>query len=109
MLGFILGLLEDAFSVLSFGANAMSLTILGILGARSRDFFLGDSLLFLFSYLAIGGWTRVALHWLFAGEAGRADPWASLVVQGPVTAVYATAVGMFVLVATGAWARDSAG
>ncbi len=108
-LGFGLGLLEDAFSVLSFGANAMALTILGILGARSRDLFLGDSLVFLISYLALGSWSRVALHWLFSGEGARTDPWNALVVQGPVAAVYAAAAGTFVLLATGAWSRDVVG
>jgi len=107
-LGFGLGLLEDAFSVLSFGANAMALTILGILGARSRDLFLGDSLVFLVSYLALGSWLRVALHWLFSGEGARMEPWNALVVQGPMAAVYAAAVGTFVLLATGAWSRGDA-
>ena len=105
-LGFLFGVLEDAFSVLSFGANAMALTILGILGARSRDLFMGDSLVFLVSYLALGCWTRVALHWIFSGVGARSDPWNALVIQGSVAAVYAAAAGTFVLLATGAWSRD---
>ncbi len=34
-LGFILGFLEDAFSVLAFGASTFALTLVGIGGARS--------------------------------------------------------------------------
>ncbi|MSR23437.1 MAG: hypothetical protein EXR92_07845 [Gemmatimonadetes bacterium] len=105
-LGLALGLLEDAFSVLSFGANAMALCIVGILGARSRDLFLGDSLLFLVSYIALGSWVKVVLHWLFAGDGGRGDLWTTLAVQAPVSAVYAAAVGTFVLLVTGAWSRE---
>ena len=41
-LGFALGLLEDSLSVSRFGAAALVLTLGGYLGARSRDFFLGD-------------------------------------------------------------------
>lgn len=105
-IGFFFGLLEDAFSVLSFGANAMALTVVGILGARSRDLFLGDSLLFLVSYLALGTWTRVALHWLFAGDEGRGEAWATLVVQAPVVAIYAAGVGTVLLLVTGTWSRE---
>ena len=49
--GFVLGLLEDAFSVLAFGANTFALTLVGTGGAGTRDFFVGDSLFFVMSYL----------------------------------------------------------
>ena len=38
-LGFFFGLLEDAFSVLAFGASSLAMTAVGILGSRTRDLF----------------------------------------------------------------------
>src|SRR5690625_7690205 len=45
-LGFVLGLLRDSLSLVAFGADAIVLTVLGYLGSRSKDYFIGDSLLF---------------------------------------------------------------
>ncbi len=101
--GFGLGLMEDAFSILAFGANTLALTLVGIAGARSRDLFLGESLVFLFSYLALGTWLRVALHWILAGEAVRGPAVEVLAIQGPVGALYAAGVGVLILLMTGAW------
>ncbi len=67
-LGFFFGILEDAFSVLAFGASALAMTVVGILGARTRDLFVGDSLLFLFVYLALGKLLRDLIYWVVAGE-----------------------------------------
>lgn len=102
-LGFALGLAADALSVLSFGANAAALTVVGFLGSRSRDFFVGESLLFLASYLAIGTWLRDAIHWLIAGGGLWADAPRLLLVEAPVSAVYAAVVGTVILKMTGAW------
>ncbi len=104
--GFTLGLLEDAFSILAFGANAVVLTVVGILGSRSRDLFVGDSLVFLASYLALGTWVRFALHWVVAGEEVRGDATRVLLLEAPVAGVYAAAVGMALLLVTGAWVRE---
>lgn len=105
-LGFGFGLLEDALSILSFGANAVALTVVGFLGARSRDLFVGESLVFLASYLALRTWLREAIHWLIAGEGLWSDAPRALLVQAPAAAAYATIVGMVILVATRAWERD---
>jgi rod shape-determining protein MreD len=101
--GFVLGLMEDAFSILAFGANAMALTILGILGARSRDLFVGESVVFMVSYLLLGTWLRHAIHWLVAGGEGRADVTEALLVQAPVAAIYAATVGILLILVTGTW------
>ena len=104
--GFALGLMEDALSILSFGANAMALTVVGILGARSRELFVGESLSFLASYLAMGIWLRGAIHWLLTRDGGGEEAIRALVVQAPVAAVYGAAVGTVLLTVTGAWARE---
>jgi rod shape-determining protein MreD len=106
-IGFGYGLLEDGFSVLAFGTNALSLSLVAILGARSRDFFVGESLLFLVSYLALGTLLRHFLHWLFAGEAVREIGGRSLLLGAPVAALYAAAVGIIILMGTGIWQRHT--
>jgi len=105
-IGFFLGVLEDAFSLLAFGANTVACTILGILGSRSRDLFVGESLLFLVSYLFLGTWLRTALHWLMSGQELRRDATVTFLLHGPVDAAYAAAVGVALLLVTGAWRRD---
>ncbi|MEX0935762.1 MAG: rod shape-determining protein MreD [Gemmatimonadota bacterium] len=104
--GFGLGLLADAFSVLSFGANALALTVVGILGARSRDLFVGESVLFLTFYLVLGVWLRWVIRWLASG--GRLGEGAArvLLMEAPVAAFYSAAVGTVILLMTGAWRRE---
>lgn len=104
-LGFAFGLMEDAFSLLAFGANTVALTVVGLLGSRTRDLFVGDSLLFLASYLVVGKWLRDALHWIMAGEGVRGSALESLFIQAPVQAAYAAGVGLLVLAWTGVWSE----
>jgi len=108
-LGFMMGLLEDAFSVLSFGANAMALTVVGLIGSRTRDYFVGETLLFLVLYLGLGSWLRIALHWVASGGLGEEGGFRVLAVHAPLASLYATAIGIFLLLATGAWRREGQG
>jgi cell shape-determining protein MreD len=93
-LGLFLGLLEDAFSILAFGANAVAMTVVAILGSRTRDLFVGDSFLFLVCYLALGKWTRDLVHWIAAGDGVQAAFVEALLVRSPVAALYAVALGI---------------
>lgn len=102
-LGLLLGLLEDALSVLSFGANAVSMSVVGLLGAVTRDLFVGDSLIFLSSYFVIGKWVRDLLAWLMMGQALRQPFTHQVVVQGFLGGVYAAAVGILVMAVSGLW------
>lgn len=104
-LGFAFGLMEDAFSLLAFGANAVSLTVVGLLGARTRDLFVGDSLLFLAWYLFVGKWLRDALHWVMTGETVRGPAIRSLVIEAPAQALYAAGVGLLVMALAGVWSE----
>ncbi len=100
-IGFVLGLLDDAFSVLAFGANTLALTLVGIGGARTRDFFVGDSLLFLTSYLVLGKWVRDLIHWVAVGE-GLREPFVdTMLIQSPISAVYAGVIGLAVITISG--------
>lgn len=93
VLGFAIGLLEDAFSVSSFGATVFALTTLGAAGAQSRYFFVGKSVSFLVSYLALGKWLRDLLAWLVSDPATRSAFGDHLLFESPLMAVYTSVVG----------------
>lgn len=100
-LGFLFGLLEDSFSVLAFGANTLALTLVGILGARTRDLWVGESLLFYFWYLTAGIWTRGLVHWLVSGEGLREPFLDAVLVDGTVAALYGAIVGILLMIPFG--------
>ncbi len=93
ILGLVIGLLEDAFSVSSFGATVFALTTLGAAGAQSRYFFVGKSVSFLVSYLALGKWLRDLLAWMVSDPATRSAFGEHLLFESPLTAVYTSVVG----------------
>jgi len=100
-IGFFFGLLEDAFSVLAFGANAVAMTLIGAFGALTRDLFVGESVLFYVGYLTVGAWLRDLVAWLVMGDAIREPFVEAVLVHATVSAVYAAAVGLLVVLVTG--------
>lgn len=100
-MGLFFGLLEDAFSVLAFGANAVAMTLVGALGARTRDLFVGDSLLFAFAYVGLGKWLRDLVHWLVVGEGVREPFVNAMLVEGLFSAIYVGLVAMLVMTVFG--------
>ena len=100
-LGFFFGLLEDAFSVLAFGASSLAMTVVGILGSRTRDLFVGDSLFFLFVYFGLGKLLRDVIHWVVAGEAVRGPFLNTVIFDGGIAAIYLAAVGLFLVLILG--------
>jgi len=102
-IGLLFGLLEDALSVLSFGANSVAMTILGLAGATTRDLFVGDSLVFLVSYFVLGKFARDLVHWIVVGGALR-EPFVShVLVEGLLGGLYAAVVGILIMAVTGLW------
>lgn len=99
--GLFFGLLEDALSVLAFGANTVAMTVTGILGAFTRDLFVGDSRLFVISYFFVGKWTRDFVHWVMVGEGLRQPFLDDVLVRGIVGAAYAAVVGLAVVTLAG--------
>src|SRR5512141_969380 len=75
--GLVLGVIADALSLTSFGALAVVYTIVGFAGARSRDLFEGESLLFIGAYIFVGKWLRDVLYLVLTHSASR-EPWGSL-------------------------------
>lgn len=100
--GLLFGLMEDAFSLLAFGANTLSLTVVGLAGGATRDLFVGDSRLFLIWYLGVGKWLRDLLQWVLVGEGLREGFVEAMVVRGTVAAVYTAVVGIAILAVSGA-------
>lgn len=96
-LGFFLGLLQDALAIVGFGASAVILTLLGYVGARSRDLFVGDSLVFTAAYLFVGIWVFHAAHFLLVGRGLEYGAVSRLLVAGPLAAAYGAAVGVVLL------------
>ena len=102
-IGFAFGLLLDAFSLLAFGANALAMTLLGVAGARTREWFVGDSFYFVTSYLFLGKWVKDLLHWAAVGE-GLREPFVQAILIGStIQAAYAGAVGVLLVSVTGVW------
>ena len=100
-LGFVFGLLEDALSTVSFGANTVAMSLVGIGGAFTRDLFVGDSRLFVVSYFLFGKWIRDGLHWMSVGESLRQPFVDQVVIQGALGGAYAAAVGLVLVAVTG--------
>lgn len=106
-LGFGFGLLQDAFSVLAFGSNALAMTLVGAVGSFTRELFVGESGLFVFVYLFLGKWFRDFLQWLVVGEDLR-EPFVREILMGStVGGFYMAVVGMLVVVALGGGLREA--
>jgi cell shape-determining protein MreD len=93
-IGLFFGLLEDSLSVLAFGANTVTMTALGMLGALTRDLFVGDSRLFVVSYLFLGKLARDFGHWVLVGEELRQPFAEQVLVQGGLASFYVAAIGL---------------
>jgi cell shape-determining protein MreD len=100
-MGLFFGLLEDALSVLAFGANSVAMTIIAALGAVTRDLFVGDSVFFLVSYFLLGKWLRDLVYWLMVGESLRQPFVDQVLIQGLIGGLYAAVVGVVLLAVTG--------
>lgn len=96
-LGLALGLLQDALSLLYFGAEAVAQAVLGFAGARTRDFFVGESILFVAGYLFVGKWLHDALFFLLARMGSGTEAVSRLLIQAPIAGLYAAACGMAAL------------
>lgn len=100
-LGLVFGLIEDALSVLAFGANSVAMTLTAIVGALTRDLFVGDSRFFLISYVLLGKWGRDLIHWIAVGQGQRQPFVEQVLVEGGIASVYVAVIGIGVAVLTG--------
>ncbi|MGH7507194.1 MAG: hypothetical protein ACRELX_16180 [Longimicrobiales bacterium] len=96
--GLVLGVLDDALTLVAFGSAAVALALVCFLGARSRELFEGDSLLFIAVYLFIGKWLRDGVVFLLSPATRAADTVAELFVAMPIAAALAAAGGLVAMV-----------
>jgi rod shape-determining protein MreD len=96
-LGLGLGLLQDSLTALAFGAASATYAVLGVVGSRSRDLFVGDSLLFIGLYLFAGKWLHDILYMLFAESVRSGDLLSAVLVDAPIGALYMTGASLFVV------------
>ena len=95
-LGFGLGLLEDAFSMLSFGASVFALTLVGTAAALVRHLFEGRSLFFQFTFFFLGKWVRDQVAWLVSNPEGRDAFVDQALIASPLAGLYLAVVGLTV-------------
>jgi rod shape-determining protein MreD len=91
--GLALGLLNDSLSLTAFGALGVTYSIVGFIGARSRDLFEGDSLLFVAVYIFLGKLLRDLIYLVLT----RSAPWSDLWSASPLAALYAAIAGLIAL------------
>lgn len=92
-LGLLLGILDGALVPFALGASALALTVLGFLGARSRELFSEDNYLLLALYLFVGKWVFDTILFLATGDLFSAAG-SYLLLVSPLTALYAAAAGL---------------
>jgi cell shape-determining protein MreD len=102
-LGLVLGIIDGSMVPFNLGASALALTIIGFLGARSRELFSGDNYLFLALYLFVGKWLYDTLLYLVTGDLFSSGA-VYLLLISPLTALYAAAAGVVALAAYRAFA-----
>lgn len=93
-LGFVLGILEGAIIPFAMGSLAITFTLLGFLGARSRDLFSSDNLVLLALYLFVGKWLADVLVHVLSRSAFYPGGFSSLLLLSPLAALYVAAAGL---------------
>ena len=104
-LGLVVGLLEDAMSLLAFGANSIAMTLIATGGSVTRDLFVGDSRLFFSAYIFAGKWTRDLIHWLAMGPEVRRTFTEQAVVEGSLGALYVAGIVIVLSTVRGRWSE----
>jgi rod shape-determining protein MreD len=95
-IGLLLGLLVDALSLTTFGAVALINSVIGLVGARSRDLFEGDSIMFVAGYIFVGKWLHDCAY-LALTHSVNGEPWSTLLTSAPLSALYAAVAGVVAL------------
>lgn len=103
LFGFCIGMLADAFAIDGYAATGLGLAVACGLGALSRDYFEGESLLFTAVYLLIGAVLAGLIGGLLSGRS--AGPAVGIVAGVVLAAVYTAVAGSFAL----AGYREAAG
>jgi len=95
IVGFVLGLLQDAMALSHFGLATILLVVMTYLASQTRDLFLGEEPLFIGTYLVVGTWLYETIGYLLMGAG--ANPIFYLLLQVPLDSLATAAVGYLVL------------
>jgi len=105
-LGLAIGLIRDSVNLTTFGSDMVVMTVLGFLGSRTRDYFVGDSVFFLGIYLFLGKWLHDAMYFVVSRSIGTRDIVSSLLVEAPIAAALSAFAGLIAFSAYRAFARE---
>jgi rod shape-determining protein MreD len=99
LFGLLLGLLADSLALVGFGATAVAFVVVAFLGSRSRNFFEGDSYLFVAVYAFLGAWLVAAIRFLVGGARTRGEEPMLLLTEAPLEALLVAVAAVVALVA----------
>ena len=97
--GLVLGILADSLALVGFGATSVAFVVVCYIGSRSRNFFEGDSYLFIALYAVIGAWLVEAIRFVAGGAMARGVGTGYLVGSGLLNALYVAAAAVVALIA----------
>lgn len=97
--GLLLGILADSLALAGFGATAVAFVVVCNLGSRSRNFFEGDSYLFISLYAILGAWLVEIIRFFAGGSMGRGLEPIYLLTTGLLNALYVAVAVVVSLVA----------
>jgi rod shape-determining protein MreD len=97
--GLILGILADSLAMVAFGATAVAFVVTGFIGARSRNFFEGDSYLFLIVYVFLGAWLIEAIRFGVGGAMARGQEPMLLLTATPLAALWTAVAALIAMLA----------
>ncbi|CAN5861894.1 hypothetical protein BH23GEM9_BH23GEM9_09840 [soil metagenome] len=99
LLGLVLGILADSLALVAFGATAVAFVFVAFLGSRSRNFFEGDSYLFLAFYVFFGAWMIEAIRFFLGGALRRGIEPLALATEGALGALYTAIAAIAAMIA----------
>jgi rod shape-determining protein MreD len=97
--GLLLGILADSLALVGFGATSVAFVLVCYLGSRSRNFFEGDSYLFIAMYALLGAWLVEVIRFFAGGAMVREVSAGYLVSGGLLNALYVAAAAVVSLIA----------
>ena len=101
--GFIVGIIRDALTPASFGANALAHTLVGYLSSWAKAVFFAENL-FVNGCIFFGGtWVRNLVVTLASGQLKGASLAWELLVWSPLQSLTTALVGVLVLIILGRW------
>jgi rod shape-determining protein MreD len=97
--GLVLGILADSLALVGFGATSVAFVVVCYIGSRSRNFFEGDSYLFISVYAIVGAWLVEAIRYFLGGAMARGVDMSYLIGAGLLNALYVAAAAVVSLIA----------